>query len=205
MHHLLTIGHSTHPIEVFINLLQQHGVTALADVRSHPYSRYFPQYSQEALRQSLTQAGIGYVFLGKELGARSENPACYRQGKVQYELLAQEPTFGQGLERLRQGMEKFRIALMCAEKDPLECHRAVLVARQMHDAGTPVQHILADGQLETHQDMELRMLELHNMSEHDMFSTREEIIMDTYRAHGEQIAYQDEALLKEELASGDKS
>ena len=109
------------------------------------------------------------------------------------------------LERLRQGMEKFRIALMCAEKDPLECHRAVLVARQMHDAGTPVQHILADGQLETHQDMELRMLELHNMSEHDMFSTREEIIMDTYRAHGEQIAYQDEALLKEELASGDKS
>ena len=204
MHHLLTIGHSTHPIEVFVNLLQQHGVTALADVRSHPYSRYFPQYSQEALRQSLTQAGIGYVFLGKELGARSENPACYRQGKVQYELLAQEPTFGQGLERLRQGMEKFRIALMCAEKDPLECHRAVLVARQMHDAGTPVQHILADGQLETHQDMELRMLELHNMSEHDMFSTREEIIKDTYRAHGEQIAYQDEALLKEELASGDR-
>ena len=201
---LYTLGHSTHPIDVFIELLHQHQITALADVRSHPYSRYLPHYSQEELRKTLAKAGVSYVFLGKELGARSENPACYRQGKVQYELLARETAFGQGLERLRQGLESHSIALMCAEKDPLECHRAVLVARQMHDAGTPVQHILADGQLETHQDMELRMLELHNMSEHDMFSTREEIIMDTYRAHGEQIAYQDEALLKEELASGDR-
>ena len=201
---LYTLGHSTHPIDVFIELLHQHQITALADVRSHPYSRYLPHYSQEELRKTLAKAGVSYVFLGKELGARSENPACYRQGKVQYELLARETAFGQGLERLRQGLESHSIALMCAEKDPLECHRAILVARQMHDAGTPVQHILADGQLETHQDMELRMLELHNMSEHDMFSTREEIIMDTYRAHGEQIAYQDEALLKEELASGDR-
>ena len=205
MNELLTIGHSTHPIEVFIDLLQQHGVTALADVRSHPYSRYFPQYSQAALRSALLQSGISYVFLGKELGARSDNPACYAEGRVQYDLLAREASFAKGLVRLREGMARYRISLMCAEKDPLECHRAVLVARHMHEAGTPVQHILADGQLETHQAMELRMLELHHMSEHDMFSTREEIISDTYRAHGAQIAYQDEALLQEELTTGGQS
>ena len=199
---LYTLGHSKHPIDVFIELLHQHQITALADVRSHPYSRYLPHYSQEELRKTLAKAGVSYVFLGKELGARSENPACYRQGKVQYELLARETAFGQGLERLRQGLESHSIALMCAEKDPLECHRAILVARHMHESGTPVLHILADGELETHPSLELRMLDLHNMSLNDMFSTREEILNDTYRAHGERIAYQDDALLKEALSVG---
>lgn len=196
---LFTIGHSTHPIEVFVGLLKQHGITALADVRSHPYSRHFPQYSQEALKAALAREQIAYVFVGKELGARSENPACYRQGKVQYELLAQEPQFAVGLERLRTGMERFRIALMCAEKDPLDCHRAVLVARRVYESGTPVEHIHADGHLEKHAEMEARMLDLLNMSDADMFRSREEILVDAYRIRGEQIAYEDEAMLQEEI------
>lgn len=196
---LFTVGHSTHPIEVFVGLLKQHGITALADVRSHPYSRHFPQYSQEALRAALAREQIAYVFLGKELGARSENPACYRQGKVQYELLAKEPQFAVGLERLRTGMERFRIALMCAEKDPLDCHRAVLVARRVYESGTPVEHIHADGHLEKHAEMEARMLNLLKMSDADMFRSREEILVDAYRIRGEQIAYEDEAMLQEEI------
>ena len=116
---LYSIGHSTHPFETFVGLLHMHGVTALVDVRSHPYSKHFPQFSKDALKDALQKSGITYVFLGKELGARSENPACYRQGKVQYELLAKEPLFAQGLDRLRQGMQNYQIALMCAEKDPL--------------------------------------------------------------------------------------
>lgn len=204
MNTLLTIGHSTHPIDAFISLLKQHGITALADVRSHPYSRYFPQYSKDTLKLALAQENIAYVFLGKELGARSDNPACYRQGKVQYDLLAKEPIFSQGLERVRQGMGKYKIALMCAEKDPLDCHRAVLVARCMYESGTPVQHIHADGHLEEHQAMEGRMLELHKMSADDMFHTHEEIVKDAYLIHGEKIAYQDEAMLQEELLEGVK-
>lgn len=196
---LFTVGHSTHPIEVFVGLLKQHGITALADVRSHPYSRHFPQYSQEALKAALAREQIAYVFLGKELGARSENPACYRQGKVQYELLAKEPQFAVGLERLRTGMERFRIALMCAEKDPLDCHRAVLVARRVYESGTPVEHIHADGHLEKHAEMEARMLDLLKMSDADMFRSREEILVDAYRIRGEQIAYEDEAMLQEEI------
>lgn len=201
---LLTIGHSVHPIETFVALLKQHGVTALADVRSHPYSKHFQHFSKDALKESLQQNGITYVFLGKELGARSENPACYRQGKVQYDLLAKEPLFAQGLERLRQGLEKYQITLMCAERDPLDCHRAVLVARRMFESGTPVQHIHSDGHLEDHRAMEARMLLRHKMSESDMFHTREEILIDAYRIHGEQIAYQDESMLQEELREGAK-
>ena len=195
---LMTVGHSTHPIDEFVQLLKQHQVTALADVRSQPYSRHFPQFSQQALKASLTREGIAYVFLGKELGARSENPACYRHGKVQYDLLAKEPQFVVGLGRLRSGMERHRIALMCAEKDPLECHRAVLVARRVHESGVPVEHILADGRLESHEQMEGRMLKLLKLSATDMFRSQEEILADAYRIRGEQIAYEDEAMLEDE-------
>lgn len=195
---LFTLGHSNHPIEAFVGLLKQHEVTALADVRSHPYSRHFPQYSQQALKATLASEKIAYVFLGKELGARSENPACYRLGKVQYDLLANEPQFGAGLQRLRAGMERHNIALMCAEKDPLECHRAVLVARRVHESGVPVEHILADGRLESHEQMEARMLKLLKLSATDMFRSQEEILADAYRIRGEQIAYEDEAMLEDE-------
>jgi uncharacterized protein (DUF488 family) len=198
---LFTVGHSTHLIEVFVELLKQHGITALADVRSHPYSRHFPQYSQGALRAALAREQIAYVFLGKELGARSENPACYRQGKVQYALLAKEPQFVLGLKRLRMGMERFRVALMCAEKDPLNCHRAVLVARHIYGLGIDVEHIHTDGCLEKHAEMEARMLDLLKMSGTDMFRSQEEILADAYRIRGEQIAYEDEVMLKEEIDS----
>ena len=198
MNELFSIGHSNHDIEIFIELLRQHGVTAVGDVRSHPYSRHFPQYSRDALQASLARADISYVFLGKELGARSTNPACYRNGKAQYELLAREPAFSSGLDRLRAGMARFRVAVMCAEKDPLECHRAVLVGHQMHATGTPVQHIHADGHLEDHAAMETRMLELLKMSGTDMFRSRDEILQEAYAIRGEQIAYQDESMLPED-------
>ncbi|TSA12041.1 MAG: DUF488 domain-containing protein [Comamonadaceae bacterium] len=204
MNVLFSVGHSTHPVETFVKLLQMHGVTALVDVRSHPYSRHFPQFSRDALKDVLQRCGITYVFLGKELGARSENSACYRHGKVQFDLLAKEPLFAQGLDRVRQGMQKFQVALMCAEKDPLECHRAVLVARRLYESGTDVQHIHADGHLEDHHAMESRMLALHKMSEADMFRSRGEIVADAYIVHGERIAYQDDAMLKEETSEGFK-
>jgi uncharacterized protein (DUF488 family) len=198
---VFTVGHSTHPIEKFIGLLQQHAISAIVDVRSHPYSKHFPQYSREALKAALTEQGVAYVFLGKELGARSENPACYRQGKAQYELLAKEPLFNSGLERIRSGTEKFNIALMCAEKDPLDCHRAVLVGRKVYESGMDVAHIHADGHLERHAEMESRMLSLLKMSDSDMFRGKEEILLDAYTVRGEQIAYQDETMLQDEVSN----
>jgi uncharacterized protein (DUF488 family) len=192
---ILTIGHSSHTIEAFIELLRLHGVTALADVRSHPVSKYFPQFSKDSLTDSLRNAGISYVFLGKELGARSLNPDCYRNGKVQYELLAKEPLFQDGLKRVLQGAASYCIAMMCAEKDPLDCHRAILVSRQIYATGTPVSHILADGSLEPHQVLEHRMLEKYRIPINgDMFRSPEECIVEAYAVHGEKIAYEDERM-----------
>lgn len=195
---IYTIGHSNHEITSFMDLLRQHGITALGDVRSNPYSRYVPQYSREPLKTALAVAGIAYVFLGKELGARSENSACYKQGRVQYERLAKEPIFLEGIGRIIQGVNRYRIALMCAEKDPIECHRALLVARKLYETGIPVNHILADGSLEAHEAMESRLLAVCKLPEGDMFKSREEFIADAYLMQGERVAYQDEAMAEEE-------
>lgn len=195
---LYTIGHSNHNIVAFIDLLRLYDITALGDVRSYPYSRYVPQFSRDALKTLLAEAGITYVFLGKELGARSPNPACYRQGKVQYDRLALEPSFADGLNRIRQGMDRFCLALMCAEKDPLDCHRALLVARRLYEAGIAVSHIRADGPLESHQDMESRLLALCKLPEGDMFKGRDEFLIEAYAIQGERVAYQDETMDKAE-------
>jgi uncharacterized protein (DUF488 family) len=177
-----------------MELLRLHGINALCDVRSHPYSRFAPQFSIEPLRATLANTEISYVFLGKELGARSENPACYRQGKVQYDRLAQEPNFAEGIKRVIQGMARYRIALMCSEKDPLDCHRALLVARKLFETGIQVSHILADGSLESHREFESRLLAACKLPEGDLFRGRDEFLLDAYVIQGEHVAYEDETM-----------
>ncbi len=193
---LFTIGHSNHPIEAFIALLQRYGITAVGDVRSHPYSRYAPQYSRDPLKAALAQMGIAYVFLGKELGARSKDPGCYKQGRVQYDRLARQPQFAEGIKRVTEGMQQHRIALMCAEKDPLECHRTLLVARKLHEAGVEIAHILSDGSLEYHRTLESRLLDVCKLPEGDMFKQRDELISEAYAIHGERFAYQDDNMAR---------
>ena len=194
---VFTIGHSNHTIEMFISLLQKHGITALADVRSQPYSRHHPQFNREALQQALIKAGINYVFLGRELGARSENPKCYRKGKVQYELLACEPSFQEGLIRLLRGMENHLVAIMCAEKDPLNCHRTILVGHRLRGQGIDLAHILYNGEVEKHEEAENRLLTLLKLPEFDMFRRREEIVAEAYNIQGDRIAYEDEHIAQQ--------
>src|SRR5215475_3029226 len=107
---LYTIGHSNRSLEEFLEALKAHGITAIADVRSQPYSRMNPQFDREALSASLKAEGIAYVFLGKELGARSPDSSAYEDGKVQFERLARASIFQEGLDRVRQGMAQFRVA-----------------------------------------------------------------------------------------------
>lgn len=197
---VLTIGHSNHSVEYFIDLLRRHCVTAVGDVRSHPYSRHVPQFSQDALREALLGQNIAYVFLGKELGARSRNPACYVRGKAQYDRMAREPLFVQGLARISQGIRQYRIALMCAEKDPIECHRAILVARYLVKNGFRVSHIHANDELETHDALENRLLKILKMPEGDMLKSREEYVEEAYSIQGERIAYEDQKVTPVEIA-----
>lgn len=187
---VFTIGHSIHSIDRFMALLKQHGITALGDIRSRPYSRMNPQFNRENLKKSLQENGIAYIFLGQELGAQSNDASCYRCGKLQYDRLAQTDLFRQGLERVRVGMQGYRLALMCAEKEPLECHRTILIARCLEALQIKVEHILEDGSLESQKNALRRLLALLRLPEHDLFRSREDMIEEAYRIQGERIAYE---------------
>jgi uncharacterized protein (DUF488 family) len=186
---VFTIGHSTHTSERFIALLQLHEITAVGDVRSKPYSRTNPQFNREELKRHLKEARIAYVFLGNELGARSDDPSCYERGRVQYDRLAMTEQFKRGLDRVQEGMKKHRLVLMCAEKEPLECHRTVLVARHLSALGIPIHHILADGRLESQAEVLNRLVRQLSLPESDMFRSHEDIVMDAYKIQESRIAY----------------
>jgi uncharacterized protein (DUF488 family) len=193
-HPIFTIGHSVHPIEVFLGLLSQHAVTAVADVRSAPYSRRNPQYNRDALEATLRDHRIHYVFLGRELGARSEDPTCYVGGRVQYARLAAAPLFRSGVDRVLQGARDHRIALMCSEKEPLECHRTILVAPAVAARGVEILHIHPDGHLERHENAMTRLLALCGLPAADLFHTRAQLVEDALVRQEEKIAYVDDRL-----------
>jgi uncharacterized protein (DUF488 family) len=199
---LYTIGHSTHTAEKVIELLRQHGVTAVADVRSQPYSRMNPQFNREAFNSRLKHAGIAYVFLGRELGARSEDPSCYENGKIQYDSVARTPLFAAGLERILDGMKTQTIALMCAEKDPIACHRAILVCRHLTERGVKIAHILEDGRLERHDEAVSRLLRELGLSEADLFRSRDERVDEAFTRRGQQIAHAESGPGEEQESRG---
>lgn len=189
-----TIGHSNHGVAAFIALLRGAGVTAVADVRSAPYSRRHPHFNKHELSASLRAAGIGYVFLGDRLGARPRDRGCYRGGRADYRLIAETAAFAEGLRRVEEGAERYRIALMCAERDPLDCHRTVLVARHLQRRGARVVHVLADGTTEPNEATERRLLKRMHLETADLFDAPRDgraAIEQAYDRRGDEICYVD--------------
>jgi uncharacterized protein (DUF488 family) len=189
MNPLFTIGHSTHSEDHLFELLGQFQVQAVADVRSSPYSRMNPQFNRAALQRACRRRGIQYVFLGEELGARSADPSVYLSGRVQYSRLAQTELFQTGIQRLLKGLRQYRIALLCAEKDPITCHRTILVCRELRDRPVHIEHILADGAAETQAQAEIRLLEEFNLAAPELFADTDELLQRAYELQGERIAY----------------
>ena len=190
---ILTVGHSNHTLEVFFELLTLHGVTAVADVRSAPYSRFNPQFNREQFAGSLKASGFRYAFLGRELGGRSDDPSCYECGRIRYDRLARTPRFRDGLERLLRGAGRYCIALMCAEKEPLDCHRTLLVGHELDKCGVDVAHILADGALESHAGAMNRLLaDLEFETEDDLFNrhrTRDQLIEEAIAQQAKRVGH----------------
>lgn len=187
---IFTIGHSTHELEQFISLLTRHGVTAVADVRSQPFSR-ISHFNRDELAAAVKARGIKYISFGAELGARRDEAECYVAGQAEYERIALLPRFREGIDRLVKGANEYMIALMCAEKEPLECHRTVLVCRHLRKRGLRIGHILADGSVEEHEQTERRMMEMMDIRP-SIFrpdATEDDLIEQAYEALGKEIAY----------------
>jgi len=157
---VLTIGHSNHSMEHFLELLRLHAVQVVADVRSSPYSKYTTQFDRESLVESLRVAGCQYVYLGSELGGRPRGDHYYdAAGHVLYDKVVESPGFQAGVARLEAGLRQHVVAALCAEEDPAGCHRRLLVGRVLGEHGVAVHHIRGDGRLQT--EAELAAAEPH--------------------------------------------
>lgn len=177
--------------EQFLALLKGAGITAVADVRSAPYSRNFPQFNKEILKTNLKEDGIAYSFIGKELGGRPNDRTLYRDGVADYEQMAKAPEFADGITRVVEGSHRFRIALMCSESNPLDCHRCLLVGRALKRRGIGVGHILQDGSIRLQEDIEADLLRLacEDLDQSDMFAPPEDRLANAYRARARRIAF----------------
>ena len=187
---LLTIGHSNQPADRFIGLLRNAGVTTVADVRSVPFSRRFPWFSAKALAERLAREGIAFLPLGDALGGRPRDPELYCDGVADYEAMATAPEFRAGLDQVADAMSRHRLCLMCAEREPLDCHRCLLLARRLAERGLALGHLLADGTIEPHPKTEERLLALGSgkAKEADLFQDRSMRLADAYRRRARAVA-----------------
>jgi uncharacterized protein (DUF488 family) len=186
---LFSIGHSNIPADRFIGLLRHAGVNAIADVRSTPFSRRFPWFSAKSLAATLAQHDMAYLACGEALGGRPRDAALYRDGVADYEAMARQPDFQKGLDRLLVDAARSRVCLLCAEREPLDCHRCLLVARSLSERGLTIGHILHDGTVEPHAATEQRLLALSGASD-DLFVTgQDERLAAAYRSRARAVAY----------------
>ena len=182
----LTIGHSNHSLERFVELVHGAGIDLIVDVRSSPYSRYNPHFNREALAKSLSDAGVDYAFFGAELGGRPSDPDHFTCSTADYEKMAEAGSFRRAMGQTVEFTRDRRIALMCAERDPIDCHRCLLVARAAHEFGAEVGHVLASGEVKPHEWIEERLL---GGGGGDLFTDRQMKLVEAYRAQGRKVAF----------------
>lgn len=167
---LYTVGYAGHDRDSLLALFKAHGITAVADIRTFKRSSYWTAFDADSFGPFLRENGIAYVFMGDVMGGKPQMPELYPDGQLDYDLMAQMPAFRTGIERLVSGAKKYRICLMCAEKDPLDCHRTLLIAPALKQAGCDLRH-LVEGKVETQADAEDRMIAINGGDVPDLFTS----------------------------------
>ena len=191
---IYTIGHSNHEIETFINLLKTAKIDMIVDVRSAPFSKMYPHFNRDTLESVLKDNNTGYLFLGDLIGGRSRNRSDYENGQVVYSRLASKDDYQATIRRVLDGSTKFQIALMCSEKEPLDCHRTLLVSQSLSALGVEVEHIHADGKIESQSDVLNRLLRNYNVDAPDLFGEETDRLQEALLKQEKKIAYSDEQM-----------
>jgi uncharacterized protein (DUF488 family) len=185
---IFTIGHSTHSIADFIELLKKHSIEVLGDLRSTPISKYIPEFNRESLCGVLERNGIRYLFLGVVLGGRPADPAHIVDGRASFSSMANSEEFRNGISTVRSLATSRRVVLMCSEKDPAECHRGILVSRTLAATGHDVRHIRETGNLETQGELVDRVIASLGFQP-DLFRPHEDIVRSAYEEQEARIAW----------------
>lgn len=166
---VFTMGHSNLELKDYLQVLVNHDIKLVGDVRSRPGSYRFPQFNRETLEEVLRDSGLRYEFLGETLGGRPEDPKAYfSDGRVNYEVRRKARDFQGEIDRVIARSEEQKLVLMCAEEDPLQCHRFLMICPALVERGVAPMHIRRDGRLESQTDAEDRLLKLHHL---DGFAT----------------------------------
>ncbi len=193
---VFTIGHSTHEIEYFIDLLNKFDINCVIDVRSSPYSRIAPQFNKPALNSTLRENNIIYMHFEKEFGARHTKPSLLDEdGNVDFDKVRETDEFKQGVQRLKNGLDRgYKIALMCSEANPFDCHRFSMISYQLVREGMYVNHILQNGNSIDNSELEDWLLKKYHrqlLPQSTFFEvvTRETQIEDAYRLRGKDVAF----------------
>ena len=196
MKRIFTIGYSTFNIDDFISCLKKHNISCVVDVRSNPFSEFFQDYNKDVLERSLQKYNILYRNYKKEFGARQEDFSFYPEGYLDFSLFTKSPVFIEGLEKIEKGVAKgYVFVLMCAEKDPIGCHRNIMVAKAFKENGYEINHIHSDCQIETQAELEIRMLDQYfpDRKQIKLFEESQseiELIETSYKLKNKEIGYQ---------------
>ena len=175
---IFTIGHSNQSIDSYLSILELNKINCIVDIRSRPYSKYVNQFNKENLEKFLRNKHIKYIFMGKELGAKRNEKILYaKEGYLDFDKFSNTQIFISGIQRIKIGIEKgYRIAIMCTEKEPLDCHRTLLIARILYKEGYEVLNILENGEIKTQDCIEKELLDIHypNRMQQDFFNNFQE-------------------------------
>lgn len=203
---IYTIGHSNYSVDRLIEMLRFHNINCVVDIRGTPYSKYNVQFNKETIRQTLTNKGFIYIYMGKEFAVQREDRSSYtKEGYADFEKAVNDDDFLSGVERLKVGCSKgYRIVLMGAMQDPINCHRAILLGRALREKGFNIKHILHENTIATQEELEERMLEkYYNTRNQITFDTllgvepsREELIRNCYIESNREIGYRVERIDK---------
>ncbi|WP_330694231.1 DUF488 domain-containing protein [Intestinibacter bartlettii] len=201
---IYTLGHSNYPFDKFIEILKRYNINCVVDIRGIPYSKYNTQYNKEVLQSNLRKLGYTYIYMADEFAAKRKNKISYnKEGYADFEKVVLEDAFKKGIERLKVGCSKnYKIVLLGAMQDPIRCHRAILMGRELIKAGFDVKHIMHEGCLKTQDELEEQLLEkyfegrnqltIDSLLGNDM--SREDMIKECYKLANKEIGYRMEKL-----------
>ncbi len=194
MNTIYTIGHSQHQLEHFLDMLKKNNVNYVIDVRSTPYSKFAQDYDRENIKKYLEDNEIHYTYMGKHFGARQENQSLYTsEGYLDFSKVEESKFFQDAIQNVMKGMETNRIALMCTEKQPIDCHRAILVGNAFFNKGCNVEHILPDGSVQTHGELNEELLDMYFPTRNQLHlfevHTEEGDLKEAYKMRNKAIGY----------------
>ncbi len=199
MRMIYTIGHSNYDCDYFMELLFKFKINTVVDVRSVPFSKYVPHFNKDNIKNLLNNYGIHHVYMGEELGIIKDNSSLLsKDGYLDYEKVKETVLFKNGIIRIRDGFSKgYTIAIMCTEKDPIDCHRSILIGRELHKEKYDIVHILFDGSMETQIQLEGRLLNMYFpvKMQQDLFNiiepykSEDEILNKAYKLRNIDIGY----------------